>query len=316
MRPKALVTGCAGFIGSHLSEALISQGYEVIGVDCLTDYYSLEVKKKNLSNLMKEEKFKFIENDILNLTHLPNIDYVFHLAAQPGVRSSWGSSFDIYVRNNIMTTQKLLEALRETRIKKFVYASSSSVYGNCRVPMKESYNPRPLSPYGATKLLAENLCYLYWKNYGVPIISLRYFTVYGPRQRPDTAFHKFIKASLNGEKIVVFGDGNQTRDFTFIDDVVEATILAAESELEGEIINIGSGRRLRLNEAVKIICEVTEYDDANVHYVPQEKGEMRDTLADISKAKKLLGYKPKIKLKEGIEREVEWLKEVLGKRRA
>ena len=214
-----------------------------------------------------------------------------------------------------MATQKLLEILNKSKIKKFVYASSSSVYGDSKVPMRENCNPKPLSPYGATKLSAENLCYLYWKSYGIPIISLRYFTVYGPRQRPDMAFHRFIRASLTGERIVIFGDGSQTRDFTFIDDVVEATISAAECDEEGEVINIGSGRSVKLKDAVKIICDLTAYDEKNIEYRSGEKGEMKDTLADIRKAKKLLFYKPKVKLRDGIEREVEWLKKALEDRK-
>ena len=248
---KALVTGCAGFIGSHLTERLLREGYEVIGIDCFTDYYPREIKEANLSNVLKNlslkkkalpkkyhknAKFELSEEDILGMEKFPEVDYVLHLAAQAGVRASWGKSFETYTRNNVQATQKLLEFYKDIKIKKFVYASSSSVYGDVELPMKENSLLKPVSPYGVTKLAAENLCYLYWKNYNVPTVSLRYFTVYGPRQRPDMAVHKFVKAIFNGNEITVFGDGTQTRDFTFVDDAVEANILAAKNNLVGDVI--------------------------------------------------------------------------------
>lgn len=311
---RVLVTGCAGFIGSHLTEELLNRGYEVIGIDCFTDYYPRWIKEKNLSKASKNDKFTFIEGDLLRLdlsTLLNDVDYIFHEAAQAGIRKSWGDEFKIYVDNNILATQKLLEVCKEKDIKKFVFASSSSVYGNInRLPMREDDRPRPISPYGASKLACEALCYLYWQNYGVPAVSLRYFTVYGERQRPDMAFHKFIKAILNDEEIVIFGDGAQTRDFTYIGDIVEATVLAAECDAEGEVFNIGGGSRVRLKNALEIIEEVLD-KDARVIYKESQKGDMKDTYADISKARKILGYKPKIKLKEGLEKEIEWVKEMM-----
>ena len=221
---KALVTGCVGFIGSHLVDKLLEHGYEVIGIDCFTDYYAREIKEANVSNALKNKNSKFIEEDILNMDKFPEVDYVFHLAAQAGVRASWGKSFEIYTRNNIEATQKLLEFYKDREIKKFVYASSSSVYGDAELPMREDSLLKPVSPYGVTKLAGENLCYLYWKNYNVPTVSVRYFTVYGPRQRPDMAMHKFVKAFLNNEEITVFGDGPQTRDFTFVEDAIETNM--------------------------------------------------------------------------------------------
>ncbi|RLI82893.1 UDP-glucose 4-epimerase [Archaeoglobales archaeon] len=310
---RALVTGCAGFIGSHLVDELLRMGYEVIGIDCFTDYYPKWIKQKNLENAMNHKNFKFLEANILNAdvdSLLKGVDYVFHEAAQPGVRKSWGQEFEIYVDNNILATQKLLEVSKNKKIKKFVFASSSSVYGDTELPMKEDSYPKPLSPYGASKLACESLCYLYWRNYSVPVISLRYFTVYGERQRPDMAFHKFIRAMLNDDQIVIYGDGEQTRDFTYVGDVVNATILAAESEVEGEIINIGGGSRITLKEALETIQEVVG-KDAKITYEESQKGDMRHTYADISKARKLLGYKPKTRLKEGLEREVEWIKELM-----
>jgi len=187
-------------------------------------------QRKNIENALKNNNFELINKNILNMDDFPEVDYVFHLAAQAGVRASWGKSFEIYTRNNIEVTQKLLEFYKNRKIKKFVYASSSLVYGDAELQMRENSLLKHVSPYGVTKLAGENLCYLYWKNYGVPTVSLRYFTVYRPRQKPNMAIHKFVKAILNEEEITVFGDGTQTRDFTFVDDVVEANILAANSK--------------------------------------------------------------------------------------
>ena len=282
---KALVTGCAGFIGSHLTERLLREGYEVIGIDCFTDYYPREIKEANLSNVLKSKKFKLIEEDILEMNKFPEVDYVFHEAAQAGVRASWGKSFETYMRNNVQATQKLLEFYKDLDIKKFVYASSSSVYGDAELPMREDSLLKPVSPYGVTKLAGENLCYLYWKNYNVPTVSLRYFTVYGPRQRPDMAIHKFVKAIFNGDEITVFGDGTQTRDFTFVDDVVEATILAAESNSVGEVFNIGGGSRVSVNDLIEMMEDIIG-KKAKVKYIEKQKGDVRDTLADVSKRRR------------------------------
>jgi nucleoside-diphosphate-sugar epimerase len=235
------------------------------------------------------------------------VDYVFHEAAQAGVRASWGKSFEIYTRNNIEATQKLLEFYKDNRIKKFVFASSSSVYGDAELPMRENSMLKPVSPYGVTKLAAENLCYLYWKNYGVPTVSLRYFTVYGPRQRPDMAIHKFVKAILNDEKITVFGDGTQTRDFTFIDDVVEANILVAKSEIEGEVFNVGGGSRISVTDLIKLLEETTG-EKARIKHIEKQKGDVRDTLADTGKISNELNWEPEIKVEEGLKRFVRWYK--------
>jgi len=302
---KTLVTGCAGFIGSHLVDKLLDSDYEVTGIDCLTDYYSRGIKEANLSNALKNNNFKLIEEDILEMDEYPEVDYVFHEAAQAGVRASWGKSFDIYTRNNVEATQKLLEFYKDREIKKFVYASSSSVYGDAELPMREDSLLKPVSPYGVTKLAGENLCYLYWKNYGVPTVSLRYFTVYGPRQRPDMAIHKFVRAILNENEITVFGDGTQTRDFTYVDDAVEANTLAAESDSIGEVFNIGGGSRISVNELVKIIGDIIG-KKANIKYVEKQKGDVRDTLADVSAAKKELGWMPKANIEEGLKKYINW----------
>ena len=309
-----LITGVAGFIGSNLAEELLKRGEKVIGIDCFTGYYSRKLKEKNLETIIKEKNFNFIEANLLEMDLvdlLTGVDYIYHQAAQAGVRSSWGSNFDIYTDNNIRLTQQLLEAARESKIKKFIYASSSSVYGDTdQLPMKESNYLQPVSPYGVAKLAAENLCYLYWKNFSVPTISLRYFTVFGERQRPDMAFHIFIKAILQGEKLIIFGDGEQSRNFTYVSDIVEANILAALSDIEGEIFNVGgAGERVTLNQTLDIMEEIIG-KNARREYKEVAKGDVRHTEADESKIRKRLDYQPKIGLREGLEREIQWLKEI------
>jgi nucleoside-diphosphate-sugar epimerase len=308
-----LVTGCAGFIGSHLAERVVKDQHEVIGIDCFTDYYPRWIKEKNLQWLGRQSNFVFHEVDLLDADFdlitgsLSNSLIIFHLAAQAGVRASWGKDFEIYTENNVRATQRLLEWAKDKKfVRKFIYASSSSVYGDTDVlPMVEDSLLRPLSPYGVTKLAGEHLCNLYWKNFGVPVVSLRYFTVYGPRQRPDMAFHKFIKAILKDKEIEIYGDGEQTRDFTYIDDVVEASV-SAVSATEGEIFNIGRGTRLALKDTVKILQEIMK-KEVRVKYIPVQKGDVRHTVADITKARKFLKYDPKVGLESGLAKEIEWL---------
>ncbi|TDX52390.1 NAD-dependent epimerase/dehydratase family protein [Orenia marismortui] len=307
-----LITGVAGFIASNLAEELLARGEQVIGVDCFTDYYSRELKEKNLASIIKDKNFNFIEEDLLDMDLvelLEGVDYVYHQAAQAGVRASWGSNFDIYTDNNIRLTQQLLEAAKESQIKKFIYASSSSVYGDTdQLPMRENNYLQPVSPYGVSKLAAENLCYLYWKNFGVPTISLRYFTVFGERQRPDMAFHIFIKAILQDKKLAIFGDGEQSRNFTYVGDIVEANILAALSDVRGEVFNVGgAGERITLNETIDIMEDIIG-KKAKREYKAVAKGDVRHTEADESKIRKKLDYQPKIDLKEGLKREIQWLK--------
>ncbi|MSQ15481.1 MAG: NAD-dependent epimerase/dehydratase family protein [Dehalococcoidia bacterium] len=307
---RALVTGVAGFIGSTLAERLLSQGHEVVGIDCFTDYYPRPIKEANLETARCHDSFKFIEGDLLHLDLAPimgNVDWVFHEAAQAGVRASWGSSFEVYSKDNIVATQRLLEAAKDARLQKFVYASSSSIYGEAETyPTSEAVTPRPISPYGITKLAAEQLCYLYWRSFGVPTVSLRYFTVYGPRQRPDMAFNKFIKAILSGDQIDVYGDGEQTRDFTFVYDAVSANIAAAESGPGGAIINIGGGSRMSVNQTIAVLEEIIG-KKAKMNYQDAQVGDARHTAADISLAQKLLGYHPTVRLREGLEKETLWL---------
>ncbi len=293
---NCLVTGTAGFIGSHLSRRLLKEGFSVIGVDSFTDYYPRWIKERNLSTLKSENNFSFLEEDInsLDLNRLlQNVDCVFHLAAQAGVRASWGQSFSEYIRNNIEATQRLLEELKEQPLHKFIYASSSSVYGYCpELPMSESSPLLPYSPYGVTKLAAENLCYLYSKNYGVPTISLRFFTVYGPGQRPDMAFHKFFKSTSENKPITVFGTGDQTRDFTYINDIIDAIFACITHGQTGETYNLGGGNRKMLKDLLPLFEEICG-KKISVKWEEKQKGDVPHTLADIQKAKKDLGFAPR-----------------------
>ena len=308
-----IVTGAAGFIGSHLCQRLVSQGYNVTGIDSFLDYYPRWIKEMNLADLKSNSSFKFIENNILELdwnSLLEGVDIVIHLAAQAGVRASWGKSFLIYTKNNIEATQLMLEASKEKKLKKFVFASTSSIYGDTDdIPMKESSVVKPVSPYGVTKLAAEGLCNLYWKNYGVPCVSLRYFTVYGPRQRPDMAFYRFILALLENREITIFEDGNQTRDFTFVDDIVTGTELAATKGINGRIYNLGGGSRISVNEAIAMLQEITG-KELKVNYAEKQKGDMRHTFASTEQAKQDLDYLPQIKLNEGLTQEFRWLEDL------
>ena len=302
---KSLVTGCAGFIGSHLTDKLLQEGHEVIGIDCFTDYYPREIKENNIKSAISHKNFTFIEEDILNITEFPRVDCVFHQAAQAGVRASWGKYFETYTRNNILATQKLLEYYKELDLGKFVFASSSSVYGNAKeLPIREDAPKNPFSPYGVTKLAAENLCSLYSMNYGTPAVSLRYFTVYGPRQRPDMGINKFVHAVLKGEVIEIYGDGNQTRDFTYVSDAVQANLLAAESEAAGEILNIGGGSRISVNELIRQIEEAVG-KKAHVKKISAQKGDVEHTCAEVAKAEKTIGYKPSVGIREGIKKYVD-----------
>jgi UDP-glucose 4-epimerase len=307
---KALVTGAAGFIGSHLTAALLDKGATVVGVDCFTDYYPRDIKEKNLAENKLREGFRFAETRLQDAdlpALLSDVTHVFHLAAQAGVRKSWGKDFRTYTDNNIDATQRLLEACVGCPLTRFVYASSSSVYGdNATIPMREDALPQPVSPYGVTKLSAEQLGYLYHVNYKVPATAVRYFTVYGPRQRPDMAFHKFIKAALKGEEIVLYGDGEQTRDFTFVSDAVAATIAAGARGVPGRAYNVGGGSRVSMNQVIKLIEEVAGRP-LKVRREETQKGDMRDTYADTSLARQDLAFEPKVSLTEGIEAEYRWL---------
>ncbi len=312
---KALVTGAAGFIGSTLSERLLADGSDVVGIDCFTDYYPRPIKERNLSALVGHPRFRFVESTIrdANLkTLLSDRTHVFHLAAQAGVRKSWGRDFAIYTVNNIEATQLLLEAVSGlSTIERLVYASSSSVYGdNVAIPMREDALPQPVSPYGVTKLAAEQLCYLYHTNYSVPAVSLRYFTVYGPRQRPDMGFHKFLRATIRAEPIRLYGDGEQTRDFTYVHDAVNATVAAAVRGVPGRVYNIGGGSRVTVNRVVELIGRVAGRQPL-VEADAAQPGDMRHTYADTSLARTDLGFQPQVGLEEGLKAEYQWLAGVL-----
>lgn len=307
-----IVTGCAGFIGSSLSKRLLSEGYKVIGVDCFTENYDKKIKEANLQPLLQHKNFTMIAKSILDIdwnSLLNPGDVIFHQAAVPGVRTSWGKSFDVYVRNNILATQLLLEAAKEKAVGKFIYASSSSVYGITDGSTPETRLPMPHSPYGVTKLAGEQLCHLYAANYGVPAISLRYFTVYGPGQRPDMAFHKFIRALLRGNPIPVYGDGSQTRDFTFVDDVVEANLLAMNSSYAGEFFNIGGKSRVVLRDVIEMLGQITGAQP-QIEWLRKQAGDPPHTWADIRKAEKLLGYAPKVSLEDGLREEISYVKKL------
>jgi nucleoside-diphosphate-sugar epimerase len=308
---RALVTGCAGFIGSHLSERLLKEGYQVKGIDCFLNFYPRSQKERNLKGLIGSKGFQFIEGNLLN-EHLDKlveeVDYVFHQAAQPGVLDSWGENFGIYTENNVRATQHLLEACKERKIEKFIYASSSSIYGSTKeLPMREETLPRPFSPYGVTKLAAEHLCTLYRENFGIPVVMLRYFTVYGPRQRPDMAIYRFLSAQAKKGPIEIYGDGRQSRDFTYIDDIIEANILTIHAQIEGGLFNIGGGSRVSLNELLEVIQKVSG-ERLRVVKIQAKKGDVPDTCSDNNRAERVLGYKPTVGLEEGVRREWDWLK--------
>jgi UDP-glucose 4-epimerase len=307
---NALVTGAAGFIGSHLSASLLDTGTSVVGLDCFTDYYARSIKEKNLAENARRDGFRFVEARIQDAdlpALLDGVTHVFHLAAQAGVRKSWGKDFRTYTENNVEATQVLLEACKGRPLSKFVYASSSSIYGdNASIPMKEDALPQPVSPYGVTKCSAEQLCYLYHVNHHLPAVSMRYFTVYGPRQRPDMAFHRFISAALKDEPIALYGDGEQTRDFTFVTDAVAGTIAAGARGVAGRAYNIGGGSRVSMNGVIEILERVMGRRLKVRREAPQ-KGDMRDTYADTSLARRDLGFEPRVALEEGIQAEYRWL---------
>jgi UDP-glucose 4-epimerase len=314
---RALVTGVAGFVGSHLAERLVLDGHDVLGVDAFLDYYPRAFKEANLAGLRRSANFRFIEADLNDIdlnAVLHDREWVFHQAAQAGVRASWGTSFQIYTAANISATQRLLEAaVKAPVLRRLVYASSSSVYGETRdLPVTERSLTQPVSPYGVTKLAAEHLCSLYWRNFRVPTVSLRYFTVYGPRHRPDMAFHKFGKAMLEGRELTIYGDGAQSRDFTFVSDVVDANLAAAEKPgVEGMVFNIAGGTRANLH-TVLATMEFIVGKPPLVRFEPSAKGDVRDTFADTSEAQRYLDFHPRVALREGLRAELEYLADLYG----
>jgi UDP-glucuronate 4-epimerase len=308
----ALVTGAAGFVGSHLAEALLDAGYAVRGIDCFTPYYDVAQKRSNVVPLLEREGFSLVEANLLDgdlKSLLDGIDVVFHQAGQPGVRLSWADQFRTYVDLNVVATQRLLEAARaHGDLHRFVYASSSSVYGNAeRYPTLETDLPAPFSPYGVTKLAAEHLCNLYAANSGLlPVVSLRYFTVYGPRQRPDMAFHRLMECALTGTVFELYGTGEQIRDFTFVHDVVVANIRAAESDVSpGTVVNIAGGGSTSMAEVIDLIGRLNG-TPVDVERRPAQSGDVARTGGSIERAEAILGWRPSVGLEEGLARQLEW----------
>ena len=308
---RALVTGTAGFVGSHTSEALLRLGHEVRGLDALTDYYDPALKKANLRPLQESSSFEFLQADLRDAdlaAALDGVDVVFHLAAQPGVRASWQDGFSAYVDANVLATQRLLEATRSSSVSRFVYASSSSVYGRAAsYPTSEETPTRPFSPYGVTKLAAEHLCSLYADNWGLPTVSLRYFTVYGPRQRPDMAMNRFIAAALDDRPVPVYGDGEQVRDFTFVEDVVAANLAAGLTPdvPPGTVVNVAGGGSITVNGLVDLLGSAVGHPVRTEEH-PRQPGDVHQTGGTIDLAGRLLGWQPKVSVPEGLAAQVAW----------
>ena len=311
----AVVTGAAGFIGSRLCARLLEMGCLVRGVDNFDPYYDRRIKEANLSPLLTQPGFQFQEIDLASVdysTLLADVDWVFHLAARAGVRGSWGADFNAYVRSNITATQILLEALRESPVERLIFASSSSVYGEGPGgPAKEDSPRRPISPYGVTKLAGEELIGAYFKNFGIPTVSLRYFTVYGPGQRPDMAFNCFLKAICQNRPLNVFGDGGQIRNYTYVSDIIEANILAAQKGIPGRVYNIGGGAPATLLDVIAIMESILN-KRGDIRFGATEPGDPRVTSADITLAREELGYGPAVDLEDGLEQMAAWMTDFLA----
>jgi UDP-glucuronate 4-epimerase len=318
---RALVTGVAGFIGSHLAEALVSQGHPVKGIDCLTPYYDVGQKLENWEALGRLQGCQLIDDDLrfCDLAEiLDGVDIVFHQAGQPGVRSSWSDGFATYVDMNILATQRLLEAVRDADVKRFVYASSSSVYGDAPAyPTTEEQLPSPRSPYGVTKLAAEHLCGVYASNWGLATVSFRYFTVYGPRQRPDMAMHRLIDAAMLGTPFPVYGDGSQTRDFTFVGDVVRANLLAMQADVpRGMVMNLAGGTQTTLLQVIGLVERLVGRP-IQVDWRPQQPGDVERTGGSTRRAREVLAWRPLVGLADGLASQVDWQRKIRrGERRA
>lgn len=316
--PQALVTGAAGFIGSHLVERLLAEGVAVTGVDCFTETYEAALKRGNLERALTHPSFRLLELDLVSadLGVLPEASVVYHLAAQPGVRSSWGADFSVYVERNVLATQRLLERYRQVQPQRFVYASSSSVYGDAeRYPTAEAALPRPFSPYGVSKLAGEHLTLLYGRNFGLPVVALRYFTVYGPRQRPDMAFHRFCRALLRQEPVTVFGDGSQSRDFTFVADVVEASWRAWRAPRAAGTYNVGGGSQVELRQAIAILGRALGVSP-RLRFEPLPPGDPPRTCADATRLEADLEFRPQVGIDHGLEAEATWARERFAQERA
>ena len=318
MATHALVTGAAGFLGSHLADRLLAEGVRVTGVDCFTTYYDPALKRRHVRGALEHDAYTLVELDLGadDLGTLPEVDVVFHQAAQAGVRASWGAEFAGYTHHNVLATQRLLERYRDARLERFVYASSSSVYGDAeRFPTGEDLLPRPFSPYGVTKLAAEHLTLLYGRNFGLPVAALRYFTVYGPRQRPDMAFHRFCRAMLRREPITVYGDGRQSRDFTYVDDAIEANLRAWKQAQPQGVYNVGGGSQIEVLEAIAIIEKALGVK-AGIRFEPRLPGDPLRTRADATRIRADLGFAPATPIERGLAAEAAWMRELYAERGA
>lgn len=305
---RVVVTGAAGFIGSHLAERLLADRHHVVGIDCFTDYYERRRKEANVASAQTHPRFELVERDLADddvSDVIAGADAVFHLAAQPGVRGSWGQGFDTYLRNNLQATQRLFETVA-ARAVPVVFASSSSIYGDAAgLPVREEDPPHPVSPYGMTKLAGEHLALLYGREHGVPVVSVRYFTVYGPRQRPDMAFGRFLQAARNGSPLQLLGDGRQSRDFTFVTDAVAATVAALDAR-PGTAYNVGGGTLATINEVVSLIGGLVGTVPA-ADRRPRALGDVAHTWADTTRARRDLGWTPLVSLREGLSAQLRWL---------
>ena len=308
---RLVVTGAAGFIGSHLCDRLLEAGHEVVGIDGYVPFYPREMKERNLANAKASRRFTLHETLIERADNLESLlegaSAIYHLAAQAGVRDSWGDDFAGYVEHNVLGTQKLLEAAVNARVPRLIYASSSSVYGDVNeLPLRESMALSPVSPYGVTKLAAEHLVHLYGKANDLSVTSLRFFTVYGPRQRPDMAFHRFLKAVRDAQPITLYGDGEQTRDFTFIADLIDVLQGTLVQGKPGLVYHVGGGQRISVLKVLETIASVTGRE-VRIDRQEGQKGDMRDTLADTARAARDLGFIPKTPLAAGLKAEWEWI---------
>jgi UDP-glucose 4-epimerase len=315
--PQALVTGAAGFIGSHLVERLLADGVAVTGVDCFTETYDAALKRQNLERALAHPSFRLLELDLVrdDLGQLPAASVVFHLAAQPGVRSSWGEDFAVYLERNVLATQRLLERYAQEPPGRFVYSSSSSVYGDAEhYPTAETVLPRPFSPYGMTKLAGEHLVLLYGRNFGLPVVALRYFTVYGPRQRPDMAFHRFCRSLLRGEPLTVYGDGSQSRDFTFVSDAVEANVRAWREPRAGGVYNVGGGSQVELRQAIAILGLALGVKP-DLRLEPRPPGDPMRTCADTARLEADLGFRPAVGIEHGLAAQATWARDLYARER-
>ncbi len=317
MNSDILITGAAGFIGSNLTHTLLKKGFKITGVDNFSKYYSRKIKENNLKPLLKNKNFSFLNLDLSKnglIKNLPPSPIVIHLAAQPGVRASWGKSFNIYTRDNIIATQNILEWSVQNEVDKFIFSSSSSIYGDTdTLPMDERKSSlNPISPYGSTKLMGESLCYIYKTNFGLNTINLRFFSVYGPGQRPDMAFFRIISAALTGSDFTLFGDGKQTRDFTYVKDIIKGIEGALKVNIKKHYtFNLGGGHRVNMNQVIELISAISK-KNINIKKITFQKGDVKNTLSRNTLAKKYLEYKPSFSLEDGLKSQVKWMKKNLN----